>query len=167
MAKSTFLPEQSDLLAASHVACGDCERIRPGLVAQPANTLSSLAYIVAGMIIARRAHRDGGRFKRHRLAVAVAAVATGAGSVAYHGPGGRCSKRLHDGALVALGLAVAARKRAGQALSPAASGVVAAASVIHAASRTGRPLCNPNSRFQGHALWHLATAIALVIDDRA
>ncbi len=33
--------------------------------------------------------------------------------------------------------------------------------VVHASSRTGGPLCRPDSRLQGHALWHLISALAL------
>ncbi len=33
----------------------DCEHIGQGLLAQPANTLSSLAYVLAGVLLLRRA----------------------------------------------------------------------------------------------------------------
>lgn len=33
--------------------------------------------------------------------------------------------------------------------------------LVHAGSRTGGPLCRPDSRLQGHALWHLISALAL------
>ena len=33
----------------------DCEHIGQGLLAQPANTLSSLAYVLAGLLLLRRA----------------------------------------------------------------------------------------------------------------
>ena len=42
-----------------HVAASDCEEIRPGLIGQPANTLSSLAFVVAAVPIARAARRRG------------------------------------------------------------------------------------------------------------
>ena len=41
------------------------------------------------------------------LAVAAASALEGVGSVAYHGPGGRQAKRLHDVGLVALAVAIA------------------------------------------------------------
>ena len=41
-------------LDRGHLAWSDCERVRPGFIAQPVNTWSSLAYCVAGAwIIAR------------------------------------------------------------------------------------------------------------------
>ncbi len=43
--------------AAGHVARSDCERIRTGLVAQPVNTLSSLAYVAVAVPIWRAARR--------------------------------------------------------------------------------------------------------------
>lgn len=38
---------------------------------------------------------------------------------------------------------------------------LALGSVVFALSRTGGPLCDPESPFQGHALWHALTAAAL------
>ena len=70
---------------------GDCERFHDGLVAEPVNALSSLAYIAAGAYVWRR-NRPAG----------AALVAVGAGSLAYHGPGGTLARVLHDGAIVVL-----------------------------------------------------------------
>ena len=146
----------------SHVAWGDCERIRPGLVGQPANTLSSLAFVLAAVPLARRARRPGGAAWR---AVAAASAVEGVGSVASHGPGGRLSKALHDAGLVALVAALAEVARRDPAalrprLLPSALG--ATALVVHTLSRTGGPLCSCNSRLQGHALFHVVAAAALV-----
>lgn len=80
--------------APSHVAAGDCERVRGRWIGQPANTLSSLAYVGVGVALVRRDPR------------AVRAGATlallGVGSVAYHGPGGPTGRWLHDTSLSAL-----------------------------------------------------------------
>lgn len=43
----------------------------------------------------------------------------------------------------------------------AGAAVVALAVAIYALSRTGGPLCHPQSWFQGHGVWHLLTAIAM------
>ena len=85
----------------SVVAESDCERCRPGLVTQPVNTLSSLAYVVAGGATLAEARRQptatpGGR------AVGWALVAVGLGSVAYHGPGGAAGRWFHDASLLAM-----------------------------------------------------------------
>jgi hypothetical protein len=149
-----------------HVACSDCERIRPGLIAQPVNTVSSLAYVVAGVVIARRARREGGDIEGRRLLLAAAAVAAGLGSVAYHGPGGRWGKYSHDGALAVLFAAQAARHGGPRRPRPEAAALTLGASALHALSRTGRPLCRPDSLLQGHALWHCVSALALVLNDR-
>jgi len=42
-----------------------------------------------------------------------------------------------------------------------AAGLLVSGAVVFALSRTGGPLCRPESLLQGHALWHLATAGAL------
>lgn len=78
-----------------HVAVGDCERGRPGLIAQPANAVSSLAFVAAGVPLVR------GRPGVTR-ALGWAAVATALGSVAYHGPGTAVGRYAHDASLIAL-----------------------------------------------------------------
>jgi hypothetical protein len=113
---------------SGHVAAADCERSRPGLVAQPINTVSSLAFVAAGVPLAR----DRRRAVR---AVGWAAVATGAGSVLFHGPGGTVGRYLHDASLIALlGLMAvddAGRVR-GRELPAGVVAVVAAAAAVGA-----------------------------------
>ncbi|MGN6693973.1 MAG: hypothetical protein ACTHN0_07335 [Aquihabitans sp.] len=76
------------------VAASDCEHCRDGLITQPANTVSSLAYVAAGADLLRRPEPD--------RAFAWAVIAVGVGSVAYHGPGGVAGKWLHDSSLIAM-----------------------------------------------------------------
>lgn len=143
-----------------HVAVGDCERIRPGLIGQPANTLSSLAFVAAAVPLLRASRRPAGRAW---AGVAAAAAIEGIGSVGYHGPGGRFSKLLHDAGLVAL-VATTARALVSDPdarVRPQAIGLGAAALALHTLSRTGGPLCACNSPLQGHALFHLVAAAAL------
>jgi hypothetical protein len=148
----------SDLVP--HVAFADCEEIRPGLIGQPANTLSSLAFVAAAIPIARAA-RTPGRGAWH--AVAWAAALEGVGSVAYHGPGGAWSKRLHDAGILALGATLTvAHLREPWRVPPARSLALAAtAVVVHALSRTGGPLCSCRSPLQGHSVFHALAAAAL------
>lgn len=151
-----------------HVAASDCEAIRPGRIGQPANTLSSLAFVAAAVPIARAAHHRG---RPAWWAVAVAAAAEGVGSVAYHGPGGRHAKRLHDAGLVALvaTLAVAlASEGTPVHRRPRTAALSAAAITLHRLSRTGGPLCSCRSPLQGHAVFHVlaAAAIAAAAEQR-
>lgn len=139
-----------------HAAVGDCERIRPGLIGQPANTISSLAFIAAAVPLARRGR--GWRW------VAVASAFEGVGSVGYHGPGGRLAKATHDLGLVAMAattVAALVAEPGAPRVRPHTIGLGMSALVLHALSRTGRPLCSCNSRLQGHALFHLLAAAAL------
>ena len=39
------------------LGCTDCERIRDGRIAQPVNTVTSAAFVVAGAVLARDPHR--------------------------------------------------------------------------------------------------------------
>lgn len=152
----------------SHVAVGDCERIRPGWIAQPANTASSLAFVAVGVPIVRRARRAG---RRAWVAVGVAAIAAGVGSVAYHGPGGRASRWVHDLGVDALALALPVAvglDGSARRLSPRTVTLAAVAVAAHTLTRTGRPLCDPDARLQGHAVFHLvaAAAVASAADDQ-
>ena len=135
----------------------DCERLHEGLVAQPVDTASSLAYVVAGIWV----------WRRHRwLGAALAGV--GAGSVAYHAVDGAAARVLHDGSIVVLAAVVgrilprAVRAaRAAPVLAATAVGSMAAAVPLQALGRTGGPLCDPDAVLQAHAGWHVLTAIAI------
>jgi hypothetical protein len=148
-------------LPRAHVAESDCERIRPSVIAQPVNTASSLALCASGAWILPRRPTTG-----RGLALGTAAIAAGVGSAAYHGPGGRTARIVHDVTAVALCGALGAalmspRARASRRL--AAVGCLATAAAVHTASRTGRVLCRPDSVWQGHALWHVLVAAAVVL----
>jgi len=200
-------------------ALADCERVRDGLWAQPANALSSLAYVVAGVGLIRSGWSGPDGARGWLRAFGLATAANGLGGVAYHGLGGPGSRWVHDAALLTtLGLMIARdgerpARSAGWhrgapglataagllALSPRISGVaqlgtaaalviaealwaagvrprrtggrarhlgipaliVVPAVAVYALSRTGAPLCRPDSLLQGHALWHVLTAAAL------
>jgi hypothetical protein len=145
-----------------HAAVGDCERIRPGWIGQPANTVSSLAFVAAAVPIVQAARR---RDRPAWIAVAAALVVEGAGSVAYHGPGGPKGKFVHDRGLEVLGVAIGvAVRREGRAWRPGPRTVVlsVAAVTLHRLSRTGGPLCSCNSPLQGHAVFHVLAAAAAV-----
>jgi len=145
----------------AHAAVGDCERIRPGLIGQPANTVSSLAFVAAAVPIARHGRRTA---SRAWLAVAAAAAVEGVGSVGYHGPGGRVAKAVHDGGLVALAVTLAAAlasEPGPPTVRPPTAMLSLAAATLHSLSRTGGPLCSCNSRLQGHAVFHVVAAAAL------
>jgi len=97
--------------STSHVAAADCERCRPGPIAQPANTVSSLAFTVAGLLLVARSRRTPtASFPPlpatdppvAEAALGWSAVAAGLGSVAYHGPGTRAGQILHDATLLAM-----------------------------------------------------------------
>ena len=100
----------TDQRADGHfVAASDCERVRPGLISQPVNAATSLSYVVAGLVVAARGRsvRRAGGDASVAGPVAGALVLNGVGSVAYHGPGGRSGKWLHDTGLVAVNATLA------------------------------------------------------------
>ena len=144
------------------LAAGDCERLHDGLIAQPVNTASALAYVAVGAwLLGRRQPLFG-------LAVAGAGI----GSVDYHGPGSPAARLLHDGGLYAVVGLVAwhevgrrlRRARLSLDRRPAYRAALAAAAAGAACwwlGRTASPWCDPDSLLQPHAAWHLLGAAAL------
>ncbi len=163
--------------------------IRAGLLGQPVNSLSSLAFVVVGLGIMRSRPILGG-----------AACAVGIGSFLFHGPMPDWAQWVHDVSLAVLIVALVWETRpllvavvatvlgAGFAAWPgmavAATAALAAAAVVTlillersfptlpitlfiagailtALSRTGGPLCSPDSLAQGHAAWHGLGAAAV------
>jgi hypothetical protein len=89
------------------LGAGDCERLHDGLIAQPVNTASALAYVAVGAWLAGRGLRAGpGRGPL--LAFGLAVGLAGVGSVDYHGTGSPAARFLHDGGLYAVAGFVAA-----------------------------------------------------------
>ncbi len=168
-------------------AAADCETIGAGFLAQPVNSLSTIAFILVAILIWRRGSR--------RFGWIIAGV--GVGSFLFHGPWTDRGEGIHDFTL-ALGLLELVRPprfwliAAGLAglfavlpvvADPISGGLavgaivtVLAAHKLRAApaltvagvgalvgrlSATGGPWCFPDSIFQGHAFWHLAAAVAL------
>ena len=80
----------------------DCERIGQGLLAQPANTVSSLAYILAGALLLGRAFSDRSRPHVASFVYAVAVIGVGVGSVAFHGPMPAWGRFEHDFSIAAV-----------------------------------------------------------------
>lgn len=135
----------------------DCEALGDGVLGQPVNTLSSLAYVAAGAYVLRRGGPPG---------PALALALVGVGSVLYHGPMPPGAELVHDAALVAVpvaALAVVWRRRSFP--RPPAVAVVALAlgALVNVLSRTSAPLCRPDSLLQGHALWHVLTAVGAAL----
>jgi hypothetical protein len=144
-----------DVLA---LGASDCEALHGGWLGQPVNALSSLAYVVAGGYVLRRGGRGA-------LVPAIALGAVGAGSVLYHGPMPAGAELAHDGSLIALAVAAPLSwLRRAPRRPPAAALVVGAAAIaVNLLTRTGAPLCQPDSVLQGHAAWHILTATAIAL----
>lgn len=87
-------------------ALRDCEAILDSLLGQPVNTLSAFSFIVAGFVIIRRSALRW---------VGVALIATGVGSVLFHGPMPPYAEWAHDASLAWLLLVVTASGRSWEA----------------------------------------------------
>lgn len=157
--------DQPDVLGA-----GDCEALRDGWWAQPVNSVSSLAFVIAGAWLTARVGRLRPGQRGAAGAYAGLAVAIGVGSVAYHGPQFVGAQSLHDlpiVGLVGLGAAVplvrlVRRQRPLPGWSTRTAAVMAAvgsvAFVAYLGGRTDSGWCRPDSLFQLHGLWHVAAA---------
>lgn len=96
----------SDLLVTA-LAEGDCEAVAHPLWGQPANTVSSLAFVLVGVWLVARSLRRGVRTAWPQAALGVAAILAGIGSVAFHGPMPAVAPLLHDLGLAAIPLTIA------------------------------------------------------------
>jgi hypothetical protein len=177
-------------------ALRDCESVIGPLLGQPVNTLSTLAFFVAGGLVARKSGTPW---------VGYALIATGVGSLLFHGPMPSFAEWAHDVTLAWLLLVVAGLGRpwerwtrlpglvvlgallgvwpemgdaVGVALAIVAISLLLVAerswatvgpllllttvAVIGRLGATGGPLCDPDSLFQPHALWHIGSATAVV-----
>ena len=151
------------------LGAGDCERLHDGLIAQPVNTVSALAYVAVGAWLAGRGRR---RDQGVMVAFGLAVAAAGVGSVDYHGPGSPAARLLHDGSLYLVVGLVAWREVTrwvgrgrltprGRVAHRAALALAAAGAAGWWLGRTASPWCDPDSLLQGHAAWHLLGAAAL------
>lgn len=140
------------------LGASDCEILHSGVLGQPVNSLSSLAYVAAGAYVLRRGGPPG---------AALALGAVGTGSLLYHGPMPPGAEVVHDGSIVALlaGVLVTARRRWPAVPRPPTLAIVALAAgvLVNLLTRTGAPLCRPDSLVQGHAGWHVLTALAAAL----
>lgn len=142
-------------------------------MAQPINALTSLGYVVAGVIVLALLTPQQRRGVGGLYALLLALI--GIGSAIFHGPQTPGAKYLHDAPIAALLLLIAiiviARWRRGQAVFPgvtrrrvialAVTGGLAGLSFL--SGRSGSPVCDPDSPLQPHGGWHLLTSVAFVL----
>lgn len=129
----------------------DCELIRQGLIAQPTNTISSLAFIAAALVVGRR----------HWLG-SIALASIGVGSVLFHAVPSRLSSLVHDLGLLFVLLVAGLALWSNRTRLPRWPLVLLVAGIlIWAMSRTGGAWCSPQSAVQGHAVWHVLAATGL------
>ena len=80
----------------SRIGESDCEALRDGLIAQPINTLSSLAFGAVGLWLLLRGWRRPPGSRLYTMVFGASFVLVGLGSVAFHGPQVSGSRWLHD-----------------------------------------------------------------------
>ena len=80
----------------------DCEHIGGGLLAQPTNTLSTLAYFLAGALLLSRALTGRSQARAMCIVYALTVVGVGVGSAAFHGPMPAWGRFAHDLSIAAV-----------------------------------------------------------------
>lgn len=175
-------------------ALRDCEAVVDALWGQPVNSLTSLAFVVGGILII---------WLTSLTWVGIASIATGVGSSLFHGPMPSYSGWVHDLTLAWLILVVAGVGRswerwswipglvviAGLSAIPGVAdplavtlavltvvlllredrsmstvgplALLAVVAVIGRLGATDGPLCDPDSVWQPHGLWHVGAATAV------
>lgn len=78
----------------------DCEEWGSGLLGQPVAAATSLAYVLAGLVVVWLVAR--GRWSRSFAWFGAAVAVEGVGSVAFHGEGGDVAQVLHDAPLLGM-----------------------------------------------------------------
>ena len=84
----------------------DCEEIHDGLLAQPFNAVTSFAYCIVGLVVIVLAWRWN-RWRTRTIIYGLCLIATGLGSVVFHGPQWPGSRFLHDFPIVLVILLIA------------------------------------------------------------
>jgi len=157
------------MMAVITETVGDCELAHDGLLYQPANAFSSLAYLLVAVVlllILRSADRSATAW-----AYAAVLALVGMSSADFHGPRSAVAQFSHDFMVVVL-LAFAVlvpvirllrRTQALPGLSApriwAVAALLAVALVTWFLGRTDSTLCSPESLLQWHALWHTLSAL--------
>jgi hypothetical protein len=80
----------------SAIGESDCERIGTGVLAQPVNAISSLAFALFGLIVLVSIRSQDKTERENRIIFGILMILTGVGSVLFHGPQGSASHFLHD-----------------------------------------------------------------------
>jgi hypothetical protein len=117
------------------VGGSDCEHIGRGLLGQPANTLSSLAYVLAGAMLLWRALRGRPGARLAPAVYASAVIGIGVGSTAFHGAMPEWGRFAHDLSIAAvlafvIGYDVAFARRAALSTGLAVSGALAGSCAV-------------------------------------
>ena len=81
-------------------AAVDCEAIAQGFLGQPVNAVTTLGFFISGLVVIAR--------RPDRLQVGIALIATGVGSLLFHGPMPPGAQWAHDVSLAWLLVVVAA-----------------------------------------------------------
>ena len=101
----------------------DCELLRDGWLAQPANAWSSAAFLVAGAYVLLQRRRAPREARARLLAGAVALALVAVGSAAFHGPQPSWADVAHDGSITALLVVLLVRGSGGGGRRAVAAGV--------------------------------------------
>jgi hypothetical protein len=115
------------ILVLSEIGGSDCELVGGGAIAQPTNTWTSLAYVVAGVLVIVRSR--AWRLERSALVFGGLVITVGIGSVAFHALANSFGQWLHDTTIVGA-LAFIAGHEVGRVFRRSAETIATAAAAV-------------------------------------
>ena len=126
--------------------------------AQQAHDASLAAAL--GLVVLHNTAAISGRHHLVRGATQVAAAIAAAVPVL---PNGRFTNQVAAvlGIAAVATEAISVRRHHPRGPAAAAAGTLALGALVNVLSRTGGPLCRPQSLIQGHAVWHVLSAVSL------
>jgi hypothetical protein len=169
------LPIDVSLILGDAMGSGDCEAIQAGFLAQPINALSSVAYLIAAVVIVIQARGLVASWQRQSWSYAALVTLVGLGSVDFHGPQTPIAQVAHDAPIAILGgfvvVIIVLRWHRDRTIAPGFNRprliglIVIAVLALPAffAGRTQSAACDPDSFLQPHAAWHVLTAIGFLL----
>ena len=137
----------------------DCELVTAGVFRQPGNASTAVVLLLAGVVLFYST-----QISRRRMGagMAVAGTASAFAHTTLH-PWALAADGV--AAVIAIVLGVLALREATirPRLMIAAAILGSAAITLWVLSRSGRPLCDPDAMFTGHAGWHVLIALAAMV----
>lgn len=137
----------------------DCELITAGIIRQPGNASTSVVLLLAGGVLAYSMQRSR---RKIGIGLLIAGTASAFAHTTLH-PWASTADGVAASIAVVLGVLALTSATIRRQLMIAAAVLGTAAITLWVLSRSGRPLCDPDAMFTGHAGWHVLITLAAIV----